>query len=135
MKLGLVSLRGALFSDEAIPLKRLISSRCLLAMTLCIFLIGCQSITPKPKAPPSETVSAMTTVTQGLTNKPVSEGQLKVIAQQVAHDPQAQSALRSINTSFSPKQTVKYCPVDGQRFNAGMEYCPVHHVKLEWVDG
>jgi hypothetical protein len=41
-------------------------------------------------------------MTQGLTNQPVSEAQLKNLAFQVAHDPKAQSALRSINTALSP---------------------------------
>jgi len=92
--------------------------------------------TPQPKPAPSraENLSAMTTMAQGLTNKPVTEAQLKGIAQQVSKDPEAQSALRSIDTALTPEHTVKYCPENGERFSADMTYCPDGKVKLEWVD-
>jgi hypothetical protein len=76
----------------------------------------------------------LTTMTQGLTNKPVTEAQLKNLGVQVAKDPQAQSAIRSINTALSPEHAVKYCPETGERFSADMIYCPDHKVKLEFVD-
>ncbi len=104
----------------------------LLAMTLGF--MGCQTAAYNPKPTQADTISALTTMTQGLTNKPITETQLKNLAVQVAHDPQAQSALHSINTALSPQHTVKYCPVDGERFSADMEYCPIHHVKLKWVE-
>jgi len=105
-----------------------------ISFLLFLFLAaGCQT-TAHNSADHAETVSAMTTVTQGLTNQPLSQAQLKALATQVAHDPQAQSALRSINTSFSTQQKIKYCPVDGQRFSPDMEECPIHHVKLKMVE-
>ena len=104
----------------------------LLAMTLCC--TGCQTAAPKPKTTQADTVSALTTMTQGLTNQPVTQAQLKNLAVQVAHDPQAQSAIRSINTALSPQHTVKYCPEDGERYSADMIWCPDHKVKLEWID-
>ncbi len=105
----------------------------LLLMT--IGFIGCQTA-PRPAGEPSrsETVSAITSVTQGLTNKTVTEEQLKDISLKVAKDPQAKSALKSIDTAFSPQHTVKYCPENGQRFSPDMDYCPDGKVKLEWVD-
>ena len=72
-------------------------------------------------------------MTQGLINQSISEAQLKHLAVVVAKDPQAQSAIRSINTALSAQHTVKYCPVDGKRFSAGMIWCPDHKVKLEYV--
>ena len=103
-------------------------------LTLIICLCGCQTAPQKPVATQAETVSAMTTMTQGLTHKPVTEAQLKDLAKQVARDPQAQSAIRSINTALSAQHTVKYCPEDGQRFSADITWCPDHKVKLEWVE-
>ena len=102
-------------------------------MTLVI-LTGCQTAVQKPGPTRAETISALTTMTQGLTNKPITEAQLKNLSLQVAHDPQAQSALRSINTALSPVHTVKYCPEDGERFSADMIWCPDHKVKLEWIE-
>ncbi len=106
----------------------------LLVMTLIVCLCGCQTAPHKPGATRAETISALTTMTQGLTNKPITEAQLKNLTLQVANDPQAQSALRSINTALSPQHTVKYCPENGERFSADMIYCPDHKVKLEWVE-
>jgi hypothetical protein len=102
-------------------------------MTLVIFT-GCQTAPHNPKTTQTETISALTTMTQGLTNQPVTQAQLKGLAVQVAHDPQARSAIRSINTALSPQHTVKYCPEDGERFSADQIYCPDHKVKLEWIE-
>ncbi len=101
---------------------------------LLVMTMGCQTAPPKPKSSQAETFSALTTMTRGLTNQPITEAQLKNFSMQVAKDPQAQSALRSINTALSPTHTVKYCPEDGERFSADMIWCPDHKVKLEWVE-
>ena len=95
--------------------------------------MGCQTA-PKPQSSRAETISALTAVTRGVADKPVTEAQLKDLAVQVSKDPQAQSAIRSINTALRAQHTVKYCPVDGQRFSADMIYCPIHHVKLKYVE-
>jgi len=107
-------------------------------LVLLIFIIcstGCQTpVVHKPKETQGDAVSAITTMTQGLTNQPVSEAQLKNLAKQVAHDPQAQSAIRSINTALSPVHTVKYCPENGERFSSDLIWCPDKKVKLEWLE-
>jgi len=104
------------------------------ALALAAGLSGCQTAPEKTGSSRAETVSALTTMTQGLTNQPVTQEQLKSLSLQVASDPQAQSAIRSINTALSPEHTVKYCPEDGQRYSADMTYCPDQKVKLEWVE-
>jgi hypothetical protein len=106
----------------------------LFAMTLVVCFAGCQTPGHKTKPTQTETISALTTVAQGLTNKPLTQGQLQNLARQQENNPQARSALRSIATAFSPEHTVKYCPENGQRFSADMTWCPDHKVKLEWVD-
>ena len=108
--------------------------KCVTFAILLIVFCGCQTAAPKPKTTQADTVSALTTMTQGLTNQPITQAQLKNLSIQVAHDPQAQSAIRSINTALSPQHTVKYCPEDGERFSADMIWCPDHKVKLEWLD-
>jgi len=104
------------------------------SIVILLFVMGCQTAPQKPKTARAEEVSALTTMTQGLTNQPITQAQLKNLAVQVAKDPQAQSAVRSINTALSPQHTVKYCPEDGERFSAEMIWCPDHKVKLEWVE-
>lgn len=73
-------------------------------------------------------------MTQGLTNQPITEQQLQNLAVQVKNNPQAQSAVRSINSALSAEHTVKYCPENGERFSPDMTYCPDGKVKLEWVE-
>ena len=104
----------------------------LVMFILC--LCGCQTAPQKTKPSQAETVSALSTMTQGLTNQPVTQAQLKNLAVQVSKDPQAQSAIRSINTALSPQHTVKYCPENGERFSADQVYCSDGRVKLEWVE-
>ncbi len=72
-------------------------------MTLIVCLCGCQTAPHNPKPNRAEAISALTTMTQGL-------------------------------TGLSARHTVKYCPVDGQRFSADVDICPIHHVKLKWVE-
>ncbi|MDE2027635.1 MAG: hypothetical protein KGJ11_03715, partial [Candidatus Omnitrophica bacterium] len=98
-------------------------------VVLAAALAGCQTAPRKAAAAPrEETVSALTTVTEGLTNQPVTQAQFKNLARQVAKDPQARSALRSINSALAPEHTVKYCPEDGKRFSPDMIWCPDHKV-------
>ena len=102
---------------------------------LMLFVMtGCQTTPQKSKTTQAETVSALTTMTEGLTNKPITDAELKNLAQQVARDPQAQSALHSINTALSAQHTVKYCPEDGTRYSPDLIYCPDGKVKLEWLE-
>ncbi len=104
-------------------------------LSMPLGLMGCQTASHNPRPTTrAETISALTTITQGLTNQPITEAQLKNLGARVAHDPQAQSALRSIDSALSPQHTVKYCPEDGERFSADMIWCPDHKVKLEWVE-
>ncbi len=106
----------------------------LLTLGFILWLSGCQTAVHKPGDTRAETVSALMTMTQGLTHQPMTQTQLKNLVFQVAHDSNAQSALRSINTALSVQHTVKYCPENGERFSADMIYCPDHKVKLEWVE-
>ncbi|MBI3601417.1 MAG: hypothetical protein HY209_00760 [Candidatus Omnitrophica bacterium] len=97
-------------------------------MTL-IFCLGCQTTQPK------EPVSALGTLTEGLTNQQISQQDLKNLAVQVQNNPQTKSAVQSIHQALSAGQKgVKYCPVDGQRFDASVDICPIHKVKLKTVD-
>jgi hypothetical protein len=105
------------------------------AMAWVFFVAGCgMPPHPKPKATAQETVSAISTVTQGLTNKPLTQQDLDRLKSQAERNPEAQSALRSINSALTPEHTVKYCPENGERYSPDMTYCSDGKVKLEWVD-
>lgn len=102
------------------------------------FFTGCQTTHNKPMTSTPSTqaaVSALGTVTEGLTNQNISQKDLKNLATQVQKDPQTKSAVSSINQALSVDQTcVKYCPVDGQRFDCKVDICPIHKIKLKLVE-
>ena len=100
------------------------------------FFVGCQTTPPKaPKDSVAEAVSALGAVTEGLTNQNISSKDLKNLAVSVQKDPQTKSAVQSINQALNVQQAgIKYCPVDGQRFDAAVEFCPIHKRKLEIVE-
>jgi hypothetical protein len=104
---------------------------CLAAL---LFLGGCQTASKKTdlqKESDKEVMSAIGSVTEGLTNSPMNEQDLKRLGKQVQKDPQAASALKAVNSAFSAQDTgVKYCPVDGKRYSSRLEDCPDHKVKL-----
>ncbi len=110
-------------------------------LILCIalsMLLGCQTNRPKPASQTettSQIVSALGTVTEGLTNQNIDQKDLRNLAVQVQKDPNTKSAVESINQALSAQQKgVKYCPVDGQRFSSSVDICPIHKVKLKLVE-
>ena len=107
---------------------------------LVLVLAGCHNAIVKTQEPlhkpesSQEVISALQTVTEGLTNKNLTQADLKNLAGQMQKDPQARSAVSQVNAAFGIQEIgVKYCPVDGQRFSAKLDICPVHKVKLEVV--
>jgi hypothetical protein len=98
-------------------------------------LAGCQTTHPKngqDRQTTQETLDAVGSVTGALTGKELSEEEKRKMVRDLKNDKEAQSAMRSISGALDVKQTgIKYCPIDGQRFSADMEICPVHKVKLK----
>ena len=104
-------------------------------LILVVAFSGCQTAPTTKSETSKEIISAVGTVTTGLTNKKLSEQDLKALAVEVQKDPQAKSAVEAVNTSFKVQDTsVKYCPVDGERFSSRLELCPRHQVKLKPVE-
>lgn len=102
-----------------------------------VLCAGCATTPPvvKGQKDPQETVSALSTMTQGMTNQDLSREDLKRLAEQVRSNPEAQSAVKAVNSSFEVQDTgVKYCPVDGKRYSSRLEDCPEHNTKLIPVD-
>ena len=105
---------------------------------LCALFVGCQTTQPKinfKAETPEQMVAALGTVTEGLTNQNISQEDLKNLAVSVQKDPQTKSAVQAINQALNAHQTgVKYCPVDGERFDVSVDICPKHKVKLKLVE-
>lgn len=108
---------------------------CMLALLMCA---GCQTA-PKKAGPATESadevVSAIGSMTEGLTNQSVSKEDLKRLAVEVQKDPETRSAVNAVNSAFNIEASgVKYCPVDGKRFSSRLDMCPTHHIKLLTLD-
>ena len=80
-------------------------------------------------------ISALQSVAGAISGKPVTQEEMKNLAQDLRKDKNAQSAVRAITDSMNPsKNVVKYCPVDGARFSAKFTTCPIHGVVLKEVE-
>ncbi len=106
-----------------------------------LLFTGCASSGPKtakalqPQAPgesQEDVVSAMEHVLGSVSGKLVDQKQLENLGKEIQKDPQAKSAVQAITNSVSGQnQTVKYCPIDGQRYSPKFSVCPVHQVPLK----
>ncbi len=91
-------------------------------MTLVLF-VGCQTPTKNNTSP--HDISAITTMTTGLTGQSISEDDMRKVAKQMQTDPEAKSAIAAIGGSFTQQpDDVKYCPVDGTRYSGNLTKCP-----------
>ena len=112
---------------------RNISCACVIVSVL---LVGCQTASTQKaahlKESNKEILGAVSQVAGALTGQELTDEQKKKLAQDIQNDKDAQTALRSIAGAMNIKQTtVKYCPVDGKRYSADLQLCPVHKIKLE----
>lgn len=110
------------------------SSKYLLIFGLC-FAAGCSATQKSAPQATGETraevISAMEKVVGAVSGQEVNEQDLRKLNQQIQKDPEAKSAVESINNTLSGQVTVKYCPVDGERYNPKFLECPIHHVPLK----
>ncbi len=95
----------------------------------CVFCIlsGCQTATLKKSAGETtpDIISAVGSMTEGLTNQDISQEDLRRVAKQAQQDPSVQQAIESVNNAMQATQTgIKYCPLDGKRFSHRLSTCP-----------
>ncbi len=106
------------------------------ALVVVCFICGCQTASVK-KAPdsPEDIEAALKSVTQGVTNAPVSEEDLKRLARDMQKDPQARSAIKAVQSSFNAHEVgIKYCPKDGSRYSSRVKFCPLCGTELKSID-
>ncbi len=118
-------------------------SLALLSIFMGIFLWcgGCSStsaVTKNDSSHPTttqETNSALQAVAGSLKGEPVSKEELRHLSQQMRKDKETQTAVQSVTEAITGKNvSVKYCPVDGKRYSAQLQYCPEHRVLLKNIE-
>ncbi len=105
----------------------------------CFFIVlaGCRTI-PK-NVDQGETnkdvQSALTSIATAVSERELTNAEVRNFEKQIQKDPEAQSAVRVISNSMSGKNVrIKYCPLCGRRYDAKFEECPIDKTKLEWVE-
>jgi len=113
----------------------------LLGMLFLSFLCACSTTKSKETSAQkqSESIknqkSALMAVVGSISDKELSEKDLKKIVKDLKNDEEAQSAINSIKDSLGRDQVkVKYCPITGKRYAPRIRQCPEHGVDLEWVE-
>ena len=107
-----------------------------LTILFCLLTAGCAStsknmVKTNDTESAQEAFSALTAVTGAVSDRPLSEEELYQAAKAMKDDPEAQSAVEAISSSFDGKKIlVKYSPATGKRYSADMEIDPETGVKL-----
>lgn len=97
--------------------------------------VGCHTISSKKEKVAQDDIEKARALATGISQKSLSDEELRQVGKQIATDPEARSAVESITESLQGNsQSVKYCPKDGKRFASHLTECPEHHIPLEWVE-
>ncbi len=108
------------------------------AVLVCSALLFPACATQKTAAPraetPREQVEALQDVVTAVSGEEVTEQDLRNLAREARTDEGTRSAVEAVSGAMTGEVTVKYCPVDGKRYSAQMQECPVHHVPLKTVE-
>ena len=99
-----------------------------------IFWGGCQSVPRSQGESSQDTMEAMTTVTEAIVGKDLSQEDMKKLNQQMRTDRDARAAVQVLTDTMSGAAAIKYCPMDGERFAASLTQCPTHKVELKEVE-
>lgn len=106
------------------------------ALLLFLLSAGCQTSPSKNSdlsfGSKKEMAQAVGQVADAITGQSLTDEQKRKLTKEIQSDKDTQSALNVIADAMDPKKIIiKFCPVDGQRFNPNVEICPVHNIKLE----
>jgi hypothetical protein len=121
------------------------TKRFLFYFLICVFVAGCASTGPERRNPPSETsqpretrqdeVKALKSVAEAISGQELSDKDMRQLSNQIQKDEKAQSAIRAVTGALGgQKVVVKYCPNDGKRYSAHLEYCPDGKTPLKIVE-
>ncbi|MBU0467732.1 MAG: hypothetical protein KKD07_01800 [Candidatus Omnitrophica bacterium] len=116
-------------------------TRSISLLLIAVFFYGCQTMKASPSSgqkvheSSDEQESALLAVVGAVSDKVLSEKDLRKLLKDIKNDEEAQSAINVVADSMSNKQLqVKYCPVTGKRYSSSISSCPEHNVELKWVE-
>lgn len=116
----------------------------ILVCSILLFIVGCSSVAQDYQGAAvgscsqaetqKDRESALKTVAGAITGREMSDKDVRGLQQQLRQDKEAQAAIEAITQTVSGRQGItKYCPIDGERFSAGLKACPVHGATLEEI--
>jgi len=110
----------------------------LFGMFLIVFMVaGCQTVSPvsTPQESRTEVEQSIESVAEALSGRSLSKEDMERFKDQIRTNPDAQEAVQVITDSMTGRNvSVKYCPEDGKRYDAHLEYCPGSNTRLRWVE-
>lgn len=85
----------------------------------------------KYKEGQKEVVDSIEKVTGALSGQDIRREDLENLSRQIKKDEDTRSAVQKVTGAVSGQEIkVKYCPLDGKRYSADLEFCPGTGVKL-----
>ena len=115
--------------------------RFIVLLLISIFICGCQTVKTDPSLEGKvfesrdDQESALLAVVGAVSDKELSEKDLRKLLKDIKNDEEAQSAINAVADSIGNKQPrIKYCPVTGKRYSSSIITCPEHNVELKWVE-
>ena len=85
-------------------------------------------------SPSLDDQAALQEVVGAVAGEEITEQDLRNLVHKARNDEETRSAFEAVSGAMTGEVIIKYCPVDGKRYNARMLECPDHHVPLMIVE-
>ena len=111
--------------------------RFLCSVLICVLIMsssGCSTTKGRlEQAQQHEAEESLRAVAESLSGKKLTQEDLKELDRRLKEDGEARSAVENISNAYHGEEnrSMKFCPVDGQRFSSRLQFCPEHHVELK----
>ena len=102
-------------------------------MIVIVSFLGCATLKQKQSQDEEDMTTALQSVAGALAGQELTAQDIKSLKKDLQANGETRRAVKEITDSLQQPVHVKYCPVDGQRYSAGLKLCPVHHVELKEI--
>ena len=102
-------------------------------MIVIVSFLGCATLKQKQSREAEDMTTALQSVAGALAGQELTAEDIKSLKKEIQTNDETRHAVKEITDSLQQPAQVKYCPIDGQRYSAGLKLCPVHHVELKEI--
>ena len=111
-------------------------SRTFIFILYAISLTGCRTTSGSINQPQAQNDAqqAIVSVAGVLSGKELNEKNVRNLNNRMKNDSETKSAVQTLTNTIGNKSIyVKYCPIDGKRYDGHLNFCPEHNVELKTV--